>query len=396
MNMPIEAEAESCQGISMGDSRNACIALDADENDADAMQQARHSRKSLAWISHEMRTPLNAILGYVQLLQKDQQLSDVQTQRLATIEASGQHLLGLVSDIVDLAGIDAGQPVLCPTPTDVSASVQGVADLLRVGASQKSLRFVCRIAAGVPASISVDDKRLRQVLLNLGSNALKYTDTGQVSLRVVTVPAGDAPVSRVRLRFEVEDSGIGMSDDQLLRIFRPFEQVADLPRRQGGVGLGLAISRQLVRLMGSDIQVRSTSGQGSVFWFELDLPVGGSADETTGSLANTGGQDESRKAMLAVDDRLVLQGTAEAAAGESVVPPPEEIEVLGQLTRMGNMRDIRKRADHLKGLDPRYVPFAELIDTLARGYQSRALAALVERVRATTGSSMSHFCLSTN
>jgi PAS domain S-box-containing protein len=222
----------------------------------------------LAMVSHELRTPLNAILGYSQILKGDPHLSERQVARVDTIHKSGQHLLTLIGDLLDLAKIEAGKVELSPTQAAFPAFLAQVADIVRVKAEQKSLLFTCEFAPDLPPVVVVDEQRLRQVLLNLLSNAVKYTDVGEVRLRVKTVSSNEASV---RVHFEVADTGIGIAPAQQEVIFQPFEQVGDQHHRSGGTGLGLAISRQLVHLMGGEIAVDSRIGAGSRFTFDLTL-----------------------------------------------------------------------------------------------------------------------------
>ena len=239
----------------------------------DAAESARATQAAfLANISHELRTPLNGILGFAQILRRDQPLTARQARGLRIIEESGQHLLMLINDILDLARIDEARLELVPIEVDLPSFLQVVCDIIRVKAEEKSLRFVCEAAPDLPATVFIDEKRLRQVLLNLLSNAIKFSDAGQVTLsaRLMQPEAGKSAGS---LRFEVEDQGIGMNEAQLARLFQPFAQVAELQRREGGAGLGLAISRQLVRLMGGEIRVQSREGHGSVFSFEIEAPA---------------------------------------------------------------------------------------------------------------------------
>lgn len=266
---------------------------------AEAQRLARMRSEFLAQMSHELRTPLNGILGFAQILRRDESLNKRQTKALKIIEESGQHLLSLIDDILDMARIDAAKVTLDPTEVDLSMFLRVVCDIVRVKAEEKNLLFSYRTAGRLPAAVRADGKRLRQVLLNLLSNAIKFTDSGEVMLRVHALaaspqpgPAASVEEPLVRLRFEVQDSGIGMSETQLARLFQPFEQVADTPRREGGTGLGLAISRQLVRLMGGDIQVHSRAGQGSVFSFEIEVPAPQApvrALPASGALGDAGG-----------------------------------------------------------------------------------------------------------
>jgi PAS domain S-box-containing protein len=239
----------------------------------DAAEAARATQAAfLANISHELRTPLNGILGFAQILRRDEPLTERQARGLKLIEESGQHLLMLINDILDLARIDEARLELYPVEVDLSAFLQVVCDIIRVKAEEKRLSFVYEAAPDLPLAVFVDEKRLRQVLFNLLSNAIRFSDAGQVTLRARAVaPAAGSTTGG--LRFEVEDKGIGMNEAQLARLFQPFAQVAEQQRREGGAGLGLAISRQLVHLMGGDIQVHSREGQGSVFAFEIQAPA---------------------------------------------------------------------------------------------------------------------------
>jgi signal transduction histidine kinase/DNA-binding NarL/FixJ family response regulator len=287
---------------------------------AEAVALAQQRSSFLAQMSHELRTPLNAIMGYAHLLGRDRShLSDRQASGLATIHESGQHLLTLIDDILDLARVEAGKMVLHPAAVDLGTFLQLVADIMRVKAEEKGLAFGYELAPGLPSAVTIDETRLRQVLLNLLGNAVKFTDSGKVTLRVqpapgappaTGAPAGKADTATARLRFEVTDSGIGMSPEQLARIFQPFEQVATAQRREGGTGLGLAISQQLVRLMGGRIDVVSTPGKGSTFWFDIDVPV--AAGPASAAPQDTPVRYEGeRKRLLVVDDvpqnRAMLQ-----------------------------------------------------------------------------------------
>jgi signal transduction histidine kinase/CheY-like chemotaxis protein len=253
----------------------------------------------LASMSHELRTPLNGILGYAQILKRDKSLGENQLAGLNTIERSGEHLLTLINDILDLAKIEAGKFELSPTAVNLTTFLRVIADIIYVKVEQKGLQFSYEAPANLPTAVQVDERRLRQILLNLLGNAVKFTDRGQVSLRV---RVADDNNGGTRLRFDVQDSGIGISEQQLETLFRPFEQAGDMHRRFGGTGLGLAISRELIRLMGNDIHVDSKPDEGSLFWFELCLPVVDADVAAVSVEQNMTGYEGPRKKVLVVDD----------------------------------------------------------------------------------------------
>ena len=205
----------------------------------------------------------------------------------------------LIVDLLDLSKIEAEKLELQLSTVHMPAFLQGIASIIRVKANEKALEFECEFSPDLPSYIQADQKHLRQVLLNLLSNAIKFTDRGRVDLKVTVV---SKLREEVRLRFEVQDTGSGIPRDNLETIFRPFEQLGNEESRSGGTGLGLSISRKLVRLMGGEIQVESTSGQGSLFSFDVAALVAhyeGSASQLGEKVI---GYDGPRKRVLVVDD----------------------------------------------------------------------------------------------
>jgi PAS domain S-box-containing protein len=220
----------------------------------------------LANMSHEIRTPLTAILGYADLIADPRQTAAERSESIETIRRNGDHLLQVISDILDLSKIEAGRMMLESIPCSPVWVVEDVASAVRARASGKGLRLSIEYEGAIPQTITSDPTRLRQILLNLVSNAVKFTESGAVSIRVRVRSNADEP----RIEFEVADTGIGMSPNELSRIFEPFSQGDEsTARRFGGTGLGLAITRRLTELLGGEIRVESAQESGSRFIVSL-------------------------------------------------------------------------------------------------------------------------------
>ncbi len=267
------------------------------EREARQVAEAANRAKDafLANMSHELRTPLNGILGYAQLLQRDTGLNERQLNGVDVIRHSSEHLLTLINDLLDYSKIEAGKVELSLTSVSLDNFLRTLTEIVEFKAKEKGLKLICEAAPDLPEAVRADERRLRQVLLNLLSNAVKFTDRGQVGLDVrLTAPN--------RIRFEVQDTGIGIAHDQLEAIFAPFDQVGDAQHRLGGTGLGLAISREIVRLMGGEIRVKSEIGAGSTFWFELALPSAAPRSAPEKSTRLVVGYEGPRKSVLIADD----------------------------------------------------------------------------------------------
>lgn len=281
------------------------LQLEISKKKAEAANQAKSD--FLARMSHELRTPLNAILGYAQLFLR-RQLNDDLEKGVVTIQQSGEHLLRLINDILDTAKIEAGKVELSPEPLELDTFFESLIGVIRSRGEAKGLRVVLERGTPFPIGVLVDATRLRQVLLNLLNNATKFTDIGSVILRVScrdtasSVPEEKPPES-LRLQIEVTDTGIGIDPDQISRIFTPFEQVSEPVQRIGGTGLGLYISRQLVSLMGGELQVESEPGRGSTFSFEINVPTTQvPADSIGADERNIVGYHGPKRKALVVDD----------------------------------------------------------------------------------------------
>ncbi len=249
--------------------------------------EAANQAKSLflANMGHELRTPLNAILGFSQLMAAEPSLTRRQREEVGMINRSGEHLLTLINDVLELAKLEAGHTPFSPAPVNLHYLLDSLVDRLRFKAESKGLSLTLLHAPDLPTQVVADETKLRQVLLHLLGNAIKFTQAGGVTLRVV--------VRQTQLLFEVEDTGSGLDTEDLDRLFEPFGQISQGQASQEGTGLGLPISQQLVRLMGGELWVNSELGVGSIFAFSV--PVGMASDQA----GVPGGSNSRRIAGLA-------------------------------------------------------------------------------------------------
>ncbi|MCP4698189.1 MAG: response regulator [Gammaproteobacteria bacterium] len=293
------------------------------KEEAEAANKAKSA--FLANMSHELRTPLNGILGYAQILQRDPQLNEKQQNGISIIDKSGRHLLGLINDILDLAKIEVGKLRLVPAPFRLPQCLKDIADLMRMRAQEKEIAFTYKQSTWLPAAVNADEKRLRQVVLNLLGNAIKFTEQGSVIFSISAQDGG-------RIRFSIADTGRGIALEHMDKIFEVFGQVNDDSGQYAeGTGLGLPISKQFIELMGGELHVDSTLGQGSTFWFELTLEeVQGFANPSPTQPLIRGFCEKAQK-ILVVDDqrknRAVLRDlltplgfeVVEAESGEAAI-----------------------------------------------------------------------------
>ncbi len=273
----------------------------------------------LANMSHELRTPLNGILGYAQILQRSQTMTRSELDGVGIIHQCGAHLLTLINDILDLSKIEARKLELHNSDFHFASFLTGVVEMCRIRAKQKGISFISQLDPQLPVAVHADEKRLRQVLINLLGNAIKFTDSGGVTFKVEVIAnrslliansqeqlaISNQQLAISKIRFEIEDTGVGITPEQLEKIFLPFEQVGEKKKQAEGTGLGLAISCKIAELMGSEIKVESTSGVGSKFWLDLDLEIATEWVQTASVVQNkkiVGIQGEKPK-ILIVDDQ---------------------------------------------------------------------------------------------
>ncbi|MBF2075220.1 MAG: response regulator [Synechococcales cyanobacterium C42_A2020_086] len=235
----------------------------------DAAEAANRAKSIfLANMSHELRTPLNAILGFAQLMERDTTLSASQREALSTINHSGEHLLNLINDVLEMSKIEAGRIVLNRDPFDLHRLLQTLYEMFQMRTRAKQLSITFDLAPDLPRYVLTDEGKLRQVLINLLGNAVKFTQTGGVTLRVSV-----EPFAALKLICQVEDTGCGIAPEDLDQLFQPFIQTMSGLQSGEGTGLGLAISHQFVRLMGGDLKVTSRLGQGSIFRFTIPIEL---------------------------------------------------------------------------------------------------------------------------
>ncbi|ETR67285.1 MAG: integral membrane sensor hybrid histidine kinase [Candidatus Magnetoglobus multicellularis str. Araruama] len=263
----------------------------------------------LASVSHELRTPLNGILGYTQILKRDSSIMPKQSQAIETIHECGEHLLTMINDVLDFSSIESQKFFIFPKVFDFYILLNSIVSIFRMKALQKGLHFHYKPDENIPRRVNADEKRLRQILFNLLSNAIKYTIEGHITFNVLK--------QEEYIVFEVEDSGIGIPEEKIEEIYLPFHQIHDDRIQHEGAGLGLSITRTIIRMMGSDIYVKSIFGKGTTFSFQLELPESDTHSDLQDNNAQinvSGYQGPVKKILIAEDvdqNRYVIRDVLE-------------------------------------------------------------------------------------
>ncbi|MGJ3251720.1 MAG: PAS domain S-box protein [Elainellaceae cyanobacterium] len=324
----------------------------------DAAEAASRAKSEfLANMSHELRTPLNGILGYAQILNRASNLNAQQHDNLRIIHHCGDHLLTLINDILDLSKIEARKMELHVSEFAFADFLKSIVEIFRLRAQQKGITFLYETISKLPEAVRGDEQKLRQILINLLGNAVKFTDQGGVVFKVGYIDSG-------QIRFQVEDTGIGIPNEQLDEIFEPFQQVGAQRHLIEGTGLGLPISQRLVEMMGSTLNVKSLAGKGTTFWLDLDLP-----------------EVENWHRTASLSDRSIngYRGDRPSSALTPLpTPSPDELATLTALAKIGDIGGILERIQSLEQSDNRLIPFTEELRQLAKNFQIKKIQAFLK------------------
>jgi signal transduction histidine kinase len=332
-------------------------ALEQAKEAANLANQAKS--EFIANMSHEFRTPLNGVLGFAQVLDSQPGLTPKQQNAVRMIMQSGESLLLMINDLLDLSNLQAGRTPIHSKEFYMSAFQKRITMMFATRAEQKGLAFVTEFAPDLPQRVYGDEGRVRQILMNLLGNAVKFTEQGSVTLRITRV-APSTPAATVlptqKLRFEVEDTGVGIPPDHLEKIFDAFHQIGEKRLAQTkGIGLGLTVIQRLAQMMGSSIHVESVVNQGSRFWFEI---------ETAGDAGLTS------RFSQALAHSEHADSLVSAIPSSITAPSPAQLHELRELANVGDVLAIREYAERLMEQEPAVSAFAHTLIELADAFQT--------------------------
>jgi hypothetical protein len=329
-------------------------------------------------MSHELRTPLNAIIGFSQIMARDANLTETHQKRLNLIRHSGEHLLALINDILELSKLEAGKQPLNEDLFEIDQLTEAIQALFKLRVEQKGLQFFIETEPDVPPQFVGDEQKIRQVLLNLLSNGLKFTQQGHIGVRVRRCSDADRPC----LRFSVEDTGEGIAADELPKLFVPFEQTDSGTKSKTGTGLGLSICQQFVKLMGGEFQVTSQLGQGTVFSFTVqsqsivETPETSTPEATLEPAIQAVTRDP--KPEVQTTSGELAEGTNDLVTSNAIAQalatmPPDWFTKLKQASQRLNGRQVMKLLDQMPESE---VAVANHLKTLAENYDYGQLTTL--------------------
>ena len=344
-----------------------------------AKQQAENANKAksqfLANMSHDLRTPLNGILGYTKLLKKSLNLNESQIESIDTIQSSGEHLLLLINDILDFSKIEAGKMELYNVDFCFPDFLKSIIDIIKLRIKNKGIEFVYNTKGTIPKYVNCDSKRLRQVLLNLLGNAVKFTNNGKIEFNIEN---NDNMFS-----FEIKDSGVGIEEKDINDIFLPFNQINPSENIGQGTGLGLSISKEIVYLMGSRINVESKFGQGSKFAFEIKIPSIDSIDykSNTNKVIDVNESESESEIEIEIEEISNTDNYIDYEDENSIeLPSADDLENIYKYIMTGNIVALKKEIKNMKAKADKYLPFFEKLLSLAKNFQINQLKEIMRNI----------------